>query len=91
MHEGGMPSEFRGFLREAGRHAEDLLAARALIARPYSMTSLPDLDSREHLAEEIIFTTRAIAFSTRDGSPVFDYVVASGLKYLESALRSFGT
>ena len=89
MDEGGMPSEFRGFLREAGRHAENLLAARTLIGRRYSGTSLPDLDGREHLAEEIMFTTRAIAFSTRDGMPVFDYVVASSLKYLESALRSF--
>ena len=90
MDEGGMGSEFRGFLLNAGSHAEQLLAARTLLGDRHTGTALPDLDDREHLAHTIAFTTRAISFSMRDGLVSFESTVARSLNDLRSAVDSFG-
>jgi hypothetical protein len=86
LDEGGMPSEYRGFLRQVGDHAQGFLSALKLFPMARSEPSTaPEATQQDcgHLAEEIVFATRAVAFSMREGYATVPFTIAVALKALE--------
>jgi hypothetical protein len=89
LDEGGMPSEYRGFLAEVCAHAQRFLTAWEIF--PISAGESADENAtphlnRKHLADEMVFATRAVAFSMREGWATLPFTMAVALKSLEQIL-----
>jgi len=87
---GGMPSEYRGFLARVGHHAQGVLSALETAPRSIIEPFEDPNDirvARRRLADEMVFATRAVAFSMREGYATVPFTIAVALKALEAILR----